>query len=117
MTQSQARKLILKYLKKWIPILRLQEWKINVRFLGHGFPHGSGVAVGACAAVHVDWAYLTASIDFDMLQMCEGEEHIEEDVVHELMHIVVAELQPGDDFNPAEERVVTRLARALVSLG
>lgn len=114
--QNSLQDLITDLALKWTEKLCLQAWHINLHFLEHGFPNGSGLQKGTCAAVGVDWPYLTADIEFDMPVMASEPETTEEDVIHELLHIVMAEVVEGNEFNPKEERVVTRLARTLVAL-
>ncbi len=58
------------------------------------------------------WKYLTATLRFSTEKMAEfDDEEFEETVVHEMVHIVLSELDKRDEH---EERVATLLSRALL---
>ena len=114
MKPAKTEKLIQSYLSKWVARLALQEWKLTVLFHEHGFPNDGRVDPHVEACVNVNWDYLSARIQFD-LSLCStfDKAELEDVVLHELMHIIVAELRPGDQTG--EERTVTRLTRALLA--
>ena len=115
MTESQ----VLDYVTQWATRLGLlPEWRITVKAipLGSLDDHGSDELRGTCL---VDARYATASV-----RICadNDDEAVEETILHELLHICLADLMdvmaPMDDSvrEMLEERLVSRLTRALLAL-
>jgi hypothetical protein len=110
------KKVIRKFLDQWITCLGLRWWKIDVYWfktrkeVKRFKKQGSKYAFARCYA---DWRYGTASIHinlpaFDVLSDAE----IEATVVHELVHVLVNEMQAGGMDH--EERAVTGLTKAFL---
>ena len=93
------------------PRLGLDTWLIKVEcspvILYEGGDH-----VKAEAMCTPFWKYLTATLRFSTEKMGElDDEEFEETVLHELMHVILAELDCRDEH---EERVATLLSRAFL---
>lgn len=76
----------------------------------------------ALAQTVVQWEYLTASIGFNLVATKEYDDEVDIEyfVVHEMCHVLVAEMR-ADRSGPAthetvahEERVVSQLARTMI---
>ena len=96
----------------WKPRLGLQTWEIRVE-VSPVILWEDGRHVAADAMCTPYWKYLQATLRFSeekMLMLDEVE--FEETVVHEMVHIVLSELETTSE--PKEERVTTLLARALL---
>jgi len=106
-TTKQLKAVIRKYLVKWKSNLYLGMWKIdwNIRdYLGAARDEGYSTT----ATCDTSWKYFTADIDFSYVQLKDMEEsEIEKIIIHELIHIVVNEMQ--EDGIEHEERVTSHL--------
>ncbi len=98
-------------LDKWLAPLGLKWFLIDVLYYGRGeeFPKGSLVL----ARVVADWRYMTAQVRINAPLAAEyNDERLERMVVHELIHVILQEMQdtPGDQGHL--ERVVEMLTNA-----
>ena len=112
--EGQVIKLIRGFIVKWIELLKLQNWSIDVNYMkGHGeMIDGNFRTHAVCSST---WHHMTARIQFwpkDLRD--ESESYIEYVVVHELLHIVVNEMR--DKGINHEERVVSHLAKAVLGI-
>ena len=97
----------------WSEHLRLSQWNIHLNWkrTGGAENHHGGVCL---MEVTCDWRYEDAQITIYATSL-EGldDDELEETVIHELTHILVAEMTGGqEDAHDHEEHVVTRIARA-----
>ena len=102
-------------LKKWSPFFSLDGWDIRVAIVrGHKGVSCAGESLAA--DVTCQWQYMNAHMNVYAESTVEISDYeLEETIVHELVHIMVAELAP-DVHSDSEERVVTGLARAFLRL-
>lgn len=111
-----AKKLVKKYLDKWIEPLGLGWWEIIVIYYNH-LPK-TKQATGyddprVAARCNADWRYGKAYLEVSMREFSNMDEHTAEVVIiHELTHILVNEMRAGNIDH--EERVVTTLTKAFM---
>ena len=110
---QQAR--VERYVDKWFKTLGLGYWHITHRW--HRGPYlawgDAEVHANTSASASIQWQYLRAVIDWNLVEIKDRPDDIlEEDVVHEAMHIFLAEMSKSET-DEHEERVATMLARAL----
>lgn len=101
---------------KWVKPLGLDHWQ-NIRIEYSREPLGSKEGRTTVAECQVAWEYLRATITFDMLQvedLTDGE--LEYKVLHELCHLLVAEMAGPKTDRQREERVVTNMAMAFMDV-
>ena len=82
-------------------------WTINFNIRDY---LGESTTQGHCTVARCDtsWKYFTADLDFSYVQLKDMEEkEIEKIIIHELLHIVVNEMQESGLEH--EERVVSHL--------
>lgn len=97
---------------KWIPKLGLQPWKVTVNWEREKNLSDPRTIMDCFA----DWRYLGAVITAYLPTVAEEpDDHLEEIVIHELLHVHVNELRERKIDH--EERVVTTLARVVMRLG
>jgi hypothetical protein len=115
---KKAKKLIKKYLGKWLKPLGLLWWDVTVIYYDDPeeiikifTPPESGILV--CATTWADWRYGTATLCIN-LSVFENmvEEKVEVAILHELIHILVNEMKEGEQKH--EERVVTQIQKAFL---
>ena len=108
-------------LTKWLDKLFLVHWKIKVNFERDNFEtyHKGGeklVDENVIACISPDDNYLTATLTFFLrVTKSRTDEEIEEDVVHELMHVFVAPMS-NQENRKSEERTVVGLARTFLRI-
>lgn len=79
-------------MEKWKAILPLGNWLITPYFERDGIDK-KGQKSEAVAQTRPDWAYLHASITWNMPEVEDAtDEHLENYVVHEYVHILIDEL-------------------------
>jgi len=111
--EQKARKFIRATMKQLKVKMGLWQWTINIEYLSmidNELPNCATVA--QCTPI---WQYLTATIEINMKEFClltEGEQ--ERILIHELCHILVAEMREEDQDRKHEERVVTTLTDAFI---
>lgn len=112
---AQQRR-IMPLVKKWKLRLGLNLWDIDSEFYRGPFEREGEWFTGAMAVVR--WEYMDATLMFDLVSVTDlSDADVEKMVVHELMHVILKELQhTTDDFMKHEERVATMLAQAFVFL-
>lgn len=105
-------------LRLWVEKLNLQLWKIDLRFVD-GPPIGSERNYLAVGTADIRWEYLTAIISLDRVWYSRAtQDQGESNIVHELLHILLAEALDRR-LGPAaqelqEERAVSTIARILM---
>ncbi|MGH2716473.1 MAG: hypothetical protein ACRDM7_21825 [Thermoleophilaceae bacterium] len=120
----------------WKERLGLRDWTVHVEVLRAGLPpkeqEPENTSLRKLATVDPSWEYLIATVCFDAPALEDrSAEDLEDVVVHELVHVLVAEMRElvpdkcwrcGTDHTRAdgaerhEERVVTALTRVLRDL-
>ena len=120
---ARHKKRIEDLLDIWCFRLGLRWWHIVVEYARDSSEYtttGSEVQ-GSIAHTHVMWEYLSATVSFDVSRIVEqSDEDLEYIVLHELSHILVAEMRDCmrcdcgvDKFDVKhEERVVTMIGKA-----
>jgi hypothetical protein len=115
MTDAERRAIIRrigKISKKWLKMMGLMWWTVNLNYTTETRDTGSGYQ--AIAWVNAKWQYMTADVYFSLpIIVDKDDEEIEEVVRHELCHILVNEMREQDEDRLHEERVCTTLASAL----
>ena len=108
--REKTIKRIKKAFEKWYNLLRMDRWKIGISFEDY-----DEEVPETAARVESDWRYEKAHITFYVeILSRKSDEEIENDVIHEIMHIAVNETQEWRRHEDAwhhEERVATNLAR------
>lgn len=101
---------VLNLIRKWVPILGLEAWKIDIdlEFRHDYLP----------CRVSALWAYLHAHLQVNVpLLFTLNDEQLEETIVHELVHVVLSELRDDSkEEDLHEERTATILARAFMRI-
>lgn len=125
--QFKAQRRRLKALiKRWHHRLGLAWWRVHYVYHRDSSEFASsddGLVHNAAAATTLaDWRYLEATISFNMQELAElDDEALEFVFVHELMHVLVAEMRADHEGKRRhehvdhEERVCTTLARAFIT--
>lgn len=118
-TTEVHKKRVRDLFRQWIPLLRMQAWAFTYDWKRASGPE-RGDSFQTIMKVDADWRYLHAKVTV-YLETVEGEDddHLEEDVIHELTHCHLSEISfdDGDGVHKAhEERVVTCLARAFLEV-
>ena len=120
---AHHKKRIKDLLDIWCFRLGLRWWHIVAEYARDSSEYaamGSEVD-GSTARTRVMWEYLSATVSFDVSLIAEhNDEQLEYIVLHELSHILVAEMRDcmrcdcgGDKFDiKHEERVVTMIGKA-----
>lgn len=101
--------------REWMTLLDMRPWEIHVK-VSPQFHEENRTLVAECVA---DWQYEYATITFYLPMVREvNAEHLEPIVVHELMHVLLAELDGHLKATGKEhkEHVATTLARVILSL-
>lgn len=109
-----TKKRVMSLVNKWTKPLGLRWWQIEVLWVHKEFERGDKTVLFSTA---VSWEYRTAWITaFLPALKREPEKSLERSVVHELCHILVAELQsaPKADKQRHCESVVTALSHAFL---
>jgi len=116
MTPSEAKRLIRKHIKRWRYLATSYGWKFDVYYADNG--HVMPKDMDACyAATNYKSEYLDADIWFN-LSLCSelDEKGIEETVIHELTHLVIAPIDFEEEQRKELERVVTMVSRLFMGL-
>jgi hypothetical protein len=105
---------------KWLKILGLDEYKIDVVYYYNDPVDSSDSAYKISMNVMSDWAYMLATINVYLVNLKSASEYeLEEDVVHELIHMCLHEMEHTyreEDYQNHKERVVVKLSRAILRL-
>ena len=111
--QQKAHKFIRTTMKRLKVKMGLGLWKIEVEYLSaieNELPNCATVA--QCTPI---WQYMTATVEINMKEFCLlTEEEQERVLIHELCHVLVAEMREEDQDRKHEERVVTTLTDAFI---
>lgn len=118
MTDAEYRKTkarVWKLAKRWQTALGLKWWHIEYDWLRESLGDDGKPDWEVTAKVRVEWMYLKACITVCLPVMMDmSDTEIERTLVHEFMHVLVAEMRhPCDDSDSHEERVVTTLTSAI----
>jgi len=109
-------------LRKWQHILGLDDWNIDLNISlnpvackGVGSDHRRNFM-----EVNTRWQYMRATIEVDRPQLEDmaSDDPLDEHIVHELVHVLLAETTrtANDDDAMHEERVVTLLTKHIMEL-
>lgn len=113
---ERAKAKILKYTDRWVPRFGLDWWTITSSFYREGLPKDSATGRAPLAETSADWQYLQAQINWNMLHALDTpDDEIEATVMHELLHLVTAEISVDSDAAGRHgnvERVVSHLTKA-----
>ena len=112
---AAAKARVWKYVRKWDEPLGLRWWRQAHEWCREPIGEASeGRFVGGRATV--DWKYRLVTYQWYLPGLAKLlNDDIEETVVHEMMHVLVAEMRQWENANDAldhEERCCTVLARA-----
>lgn len=113
-SNKQSRRLS-RYLKKWVPRLRLGDLDITVDIVdkleADDSDHSENLKT--YAQCFPDWKYMTARLVFVESEISTMSDwRLEQGVIHELLHVVVSVLNV--DYTHVEEYMVTMLEKALM---
>ena len=101
------------YFDKWIPLLYLHRWDLQITFVDDRCEDDSGTAMLTSAA----WEYVHAGISvFCRTTSEQSDLTIEKIVVHELMHIMLDEIHTSEEDNLHDEHVASELAIAFLNV-
>ena len=105
-----------RYIDKWFPLLHLYEWRrIRMEWF-RDKNKAEWQSPDAEMEVSTLWQYAEAYLKIDLTEtITESDDEIEFTILHEFCHILVAEMRVGLETRPAEEHVVTQLARAYLN--
>jgi predicted SprT family Zn-dependent metalloprotease len=106
-SEEQLQDKIRALVETWVTRLSLQHWTINLTF--------DLQDAGVTSDCRPLWQYLSARIRFNLNEVTKNDDPyaLEYVVVHELTHILVAELKANPGDGDHEERVVSHIAMAL----
>lgn len=113
-TVAEIKRLV----RGWVSLFGLADWTIVNRFVREE-PSGD---VRAAAQTHSDWEYLSAEVIWYIPVMYESAEGIEATVIHELVHVLMADMWVGEPriteettwASPGVERVTTLIQKAFL---
>ena len=98
----------------WQARLRLQDWDIHCQLV-RGFRLTEAVAeVESLETKRVAWVRVMNPWDFPPDSLLPQDP--ERSIVHELLHLILSPLAPGEEATLAEEQIVNALSATLVSL-
>jgi len=110
------RKRVRREMNKWRNLMGLGSWAFSYVYCREGLDVPDGYAAeGRTCLMRVNsaWEYCEAEIAISMPMMLETpDEELSRICIHEMMHVLVAELREGADDIRHEERVVTMLTKA-----
>ena len=117
MNDNQTIALIKRVLRKWTRPLGIRWWFLDVSYVcdGEGFERQSdGDVLGTCTCFP---EYRSAKIRFNILKLRDQTpDQIEENVVHELAHILISPVAKGERRNDNKEMAAVAVANALLWL-
>lgn len=106
---ESEKKRVHRMVKRWTRTLGLNQWRINCKWRRERFKHKRTIA-----RVEVKWEYQEACIEFSLSKTFNlNDERLEEAVIHELVHVLVAEIA-DDEAIKHEERVVVTITNAII---
>jgi len=115
---KKTGKKISKLFRYWVSCLGLRWWEVDLKFYDdpgailENFGNDGDILV--LAKTTVSWEYGLATIRINLPGWKDlDNEHMENAVVHELSHVLVAELQYSNDMHHVEHTVTT-LTRAFI---
>ncbi len=111
---EKQKKRVRKYFSKWRTCLGLAWWTIDLAWEYDSSNFSDEDGYQGIAFVKSRWEYKTATIHFNMHLLAERtDEQLEGDVLHELVHIPLFEMEPKQkDFLKHRERVICSLTSA-----
>lgn len=118
-TLTEYRDAIEAHVKRWLPLLDLDTWRVSLELLDKDMEHVEEHAI-TVMSVESDWRYRWLHIRInpgafdpeDRIHLDALEEH----VVHELTHALLCELRGAtkSTWRDREERVTTLISRAFI---
>lgn len=110
---AEVRERIRNIVTRWITPMGLNWWDVEVKFVYQAPLADSSFLT--IARADVEWEYKLASITFYVPEMVDMEDkELEEIVVHEMVHILVAPIQQDDGNQQMTEFGITLLTDALL---
>lgn len=106
---TQQKKRVMVILDKWRPVLGLSDHRMRYKFIREY--HAEHEVAAQCFPL---WQYKHHTVEFYMpsLAECDDDSEIEEDILHELVHILVAPASgnyaPDDDALRAQYEYATQ---------
>lgn len=117
-TFETQRARVLAIVERWKPVIAYG-WRLDVAWSRGPFQVGGAIDAECVGAIGYAWDYLEATVTFDLAQ-CEtlSDERIEEVVVHELSHLLVAPAVESGSRSvllSRKEHMTTLIARSLLA--
>lgn len=111
MTPLEAKNIVRKHIDRWKYLATSYGWKFDIYYAdnGHRMPSGNEDAAGV---TFTQFQYLSADIWFNLTKLSDcNESEIEEIVVHEITHMLIAPVQKDNNEQNVEytTTVVSRL--------
>jgi hypothetical protein len=109
----------------WQPLLRLQDWKIDVRFVRGNHLFDKAHHIGAMQGEMLAQVYMREQTKFALLKILDPadftdpftEQDHEHDLVHELIHLLTGPCEPEESKKELHDRMelsINLMADALV---
>lgn len=115
MTPLEAKRLVRKHIDRWKYLAKSYGWKFDIYYAdnGHRMPNGNEDAAGV---TFTQFQYLSADIWFNLCKLSDCDEsEIEEIVVHEITHMLIAPVQHENNAQNVEYTTTT-VSRILIGL-
>lgn len=110
---ARQRNRLMKLINYWVKHLGLGDWRFRYLFEGNECPHNSPNWT-YLGRTEIQWPYKSAQITFYLANLANSTDYdVETTVIHELTHVLVAEI--ADSRRPRQEhveRVTTNLTNA-----
>jgi hypothetical protein len=102
-------------LSQWLTSLKvLNGWRIHFHYMREDTGNGEGAYI---ARTKTEWEYLSACTEWSMPVVARTEDvDLDNAILHELMHVFLAELLEPGAHEKTEERVCSSLAAAIAFL-
>lgn len=113
MNYAPQEKRIAKYIKKWVPLLGLQQWRLEVNYVETYRADDPNTEADTSAT----WQYLKAVLRFYLPCFVHfDDDYVEAVVVHELVHVLVNPMESTcpEDKTDQRERAVEEITQALL---
>lgn len=88
------------YMRGWSALMGLGEWTILNEFHREDYLGTTG------ARTTYDWPYMTATIEWNVPGIAESVEGVEAIVIHELVHVLIADYKIGEPCVNEDGRVM-----------
>lgn len=111
-----TKKRVKKYLDKWVKLLLLDRYKLNIHYMTGSSDKRVGQFVGL-ALTDTVWVYQEATLKFWLEAFEElSDEEVERTVVHELCHVLNAPVQCEVEDVDKLEFATETMARAILNV-